>query len=129
MFWKEFLQDDPGIQIVLENVLEETPDMLLEIVKGVDDERLRLCLDIGHVNAYSEIPVMDWLVAWTPYLSHFHIHNNDGSFDSHNALNDGNIPVKYLLLHAEYMCPDATLTLELLQDEPSVRWLKENELL
>ena len=129
LFWKDFLQDDPGVQIVLENVLEETPDMLLDIVKGVDDERLRLCLDIGHVNAYSKIPVMDWLAAWAPYLSHFHIHNNDGSSDRHNALNDGTILVKDLLLHAEYMCPDASYTLELMQDAPSVRWLKENDLL
>ena len=129
LFWKEFLQDDPSVQIVLENVLEETPDMLLDIVKGVDDERLRLCLDIGHANAYSQISVMDWLAVWAPFLSHFHIHNNDGSFDSHSALRDGTIPVKDLLLHAEYMCPDATFTLELLQDEPSVCWLKENKLL
>lgn len=129
LFWKEFLQEDPGVQIVLENVLEETPDMLLDIVKGVEDERLRLCLDIGHVNAYSEISVMEWLAAWAPYLSHFHIHNNDGSRDQHNALNDGEIPVRDLLLHAEYMCPDATYTLELLQAESSACWLKENELL
>lgn len=129
LFWKEFLQDDPGVEIVLENVLEETPDMLLNIVEGVDDGRLRLCLDIGHVNAYSEIPVMDWLAAWAPRLSHFHIHNNDGLSDRHNALYDGTIPVKDLLLHAEYMCPDATYTLELMEDEPSARWLKENELL
>lgn len=129
LFWKEFLQEDPGVMIVTENVLEDDPQLLLDIVKGVDDPRLKLCLDIGHVNAYSKVPVMDWLVAWVPYLSHFHIHNNDGSFDSHNALNHGNIPVKDLLLHAECMCPDATLTLELLQDDPSVRWLKENELL
>ena len=129
LFWKEFLQEDPGVQIVLENVLEETPDMLLNIVKGVDDERLRLCLDIGHVNAYSKIPVMDWLAAWAPDLSHFHIHNNDGSGDRHNALDDGTIPVKDLLLRAAYLCPDATYTLELMEDASSVRWLKENELL
>lgn len=128
-FWKEFLREEPGVQIVLENVLEETPDMLLDIVKGVDNERLRLCLDIGHVNAYSALPVMDWLEVWAPYLSHFHIHNNDGSRDWHNALNDGTIPVKDLLLYAEYLCSDATYTLELVEDKPSVRWMKENELL
>ena len=129
LFWKDFLKENPGVEIVLENVLEETPDMLLDIVKGVDDKRLRLCLDIGHVNAYSEIPVMDWLKVWAPHISHFHIHNNDGSSDRHNALNDGTIPIKDLLEHAEYMCHNATYTLELLQDEPSARWLKENELL
>ena len=29
-FWKEFLAEDPGVQIVLENVLETEPGWLLE---------------------------------------------------------------------------------------------------
>ena len=128
-FWKAFLEEDPGVQIVLENVLEEDPQWLLNIVKGVNDPRLRLCLDIGHVNAYSKVPVMDWLEAWAPCISHFHIHNNDGSRDQHNALDDGTIPVKEFLLRAEELCPDSTFTLELMKDAPSAMWLKENELL
>ena len=125
LFWKDFLKDNPGVQIVLENVLEEDPKWLVDIVKGVDDPRLKLCLDIGHVNAYSPIPVMDWLETCAPYISHFHVHNNDGSRDQHNALHDGTIPIKEFLLRAEELCPDATFTLELMKAEPSVQWLIE----
>jgi len=128
-FWKAFLEEDPGVQIVLENVLEDDPQWLLDIVKGVDDPRLRLCLDIGHVNAYSALPVMDWLEMWAPYISHLHIHNNDGSRDLHNALGDGTIPVKEILLRAESMCPNATCTLELMKSEMSVHWLLNNSLI
>ena len=123
--WKEFLREDPGVEIVLENVLEETPDMLLEIVKGVDDKRLRLCLDVGHVNAYSKVPLMEWLEIWTPHLSHFHLHNNDGSWDTHSVLNCGSIPMRELLARAEILCPNATFTLEVMDAAPSVRWLLE----
>ena len=125
-FWKAFLKDAPGVPIVLENVLEETPDMLLDIVKGVDNPQLKLCLDVGHVNAYSKIPAMDWLTQWAPYLSHFHIHNNDGSWDSHCALNQGTIPMKALLKKAMALCPDATFTLEVLEAKPSVNWLEDH---
>ena len=125
-FWKAFLEEDPGVQIVLENVLEEDPQWLLDIVKSVNDPRLRLCLDIGHVNAYSALPVMDWLEMWAPYISHFHIHNNDGSRDQHNALTDGTIPMVQLLSRAQELCPEATYTLELMKDKPSVEWLAEN---
>ena len=124
-FWKEFLAEDPGVQIVLENVLEEEPGMLLDIVKGVDHPGLRLCLDIGHVNAYADTPLMAWLESWKDYLSHFHIHNNDGSWDTHNALNDGSISMREFLDKAAALCPNATFTLELLEAEPSVRWLLE----
>ncbi len=128
LFWKAFLKEDPGVQIVLENVLETEPDMLLEIIRGVDDPRLRMCLDIGHVNAYSKISVMDWLEICAPYISHFHIHNNDGSWDTHNALNEGSIPMKALRNRAKNLSPDATFTLELMDAESSVRWLLEEEL-
>ena len=124
-FWKAFLQETPGVEIVLENVLETEPQWLLDIVKGVDDPHLRLCLDVGHVNAYSKIPVMEWLKEWAPYLSHFHIHNNDGSWDTHSALDCGTIPMRELLTMAEELCPDATFTLELMEAEASVRWLLE----
>jgi sugar phosphate isomerase/epimerase len=129
LFWQDFLRDNPGVEIVLENVLEDDPRWLLDIVAGVDDPRLRLCLDIGHVNAYSSVRLTDWLVLWAPYLSHLHIHNNDGSRDAHNALNEGTIPIKELLLQAQHLCPDATCTLELMNDAPSVVWLQENDLI
>ena len=129
LFWQDFLRSDPGVEIVLENVLEDDPRWLLDIVAGVDDPRLRLCLDIGHVNAYSSVPLTDWLVLWAPYLSHLHIHNNDGSRDAHNALNEGTIPIKELLLQAQHLCPDATCTLEVMNDAPSVVWLQENDLI
>lgn len=125
LFWKDFLKEDPGVELVLENVLEEEPGMLLDIVKGVDDPRLRLCLDVGHVNAYSKITVMDWLKIWAPYLSHFHIHNNDGSWDTHSSLNCGSIPMKEFLACAQMLCPNATFTLEVMEAELSVRWLLE----
>ncbi|MBP3304799.1 MAG: sugar phosphate isomerase/epimerase [Oscillospiraceae bacterium] len=122
-FWQEFLKEDPGVEIVLENVLEDEPGMLLDIVKRVENPRIRLCLDIGHVNAYSRISAMDWLEACAGCISHFHIHNNDGSRDTHSDLNRGTVLVKELLDRAEVLCPDATYTLEVTGARPSVRWL------
>lgn len=129
LFWKEFLKEDPGVTIVLENVLETEPQWLPDIVTGVDDERLKLCLDIGHVNAYSKIPVVDWLESWAPHISHFHIHNNDTSRDTHSPLTEGTIPMKEFLKKASALCPDATFTLELLEAEASVRWMADNGLI
>ena len=129
LFWKDFLQQDPGVELVLENVLETEPAWLLDIVKGVNDPRLRMCLDVGHVNAYSKIPVMEWLEMCAPWISHFHIHNNDGTADRHCALFEGTIPMADLLRRAAELCPNATFTLELMEDGPSVAWLADNGLL
>lgn len=129
LFWKEFLQEDPGVEIVLENVFEEEPAMLLDIVRGVDHPKLRMCLDVGHVNAYSEIPASEWLKVCAGEVRHFHLHNNDGSGDVHGGLDQGMIPMKELLAMAAELCPAATFTLELMDARPSAVWLTENGLL
>ena len=128
LFWKDFFKEDPGVELVLENVLDTEPQWLLDIVKGVAAPRLKLCLDVGHVNAYSQIPITEWLETWAPYLSHFHIHNNDTSRDQHNPLNEGTIPMKELLERIDRLCPDATITLELMKARSSVEWLMEENL-
>lgn len=124
-FWREFFRQDPGIEIVLENVLEETPDMLLEIIQGVDRENFRMCLDVGHVNVYSKVPVQAWVETCAPWLSHFHVHNNDGSWDTHSPLMEGTIPIGPLMKDIRRLCPEATVTLELLDGSASVPWLLE----
>ena len=45
--------------------------------------------------------------------------------DSHNGLDMGSIPMKQLLNRADELCPQATFTLEVMQAEPSVLWLRE----
>lgn len=128
LFWKDFLHELPkGITICLENVLEEEPGMLLDIVKAVEDPQLRLCLDVGHVNAYSKISVMDWLEAQASYISHFHIHNNDGSWDTHQPLMHGSIPMEEFLQKAELLCHNVTFTLEVMEADSSVHWLNFRE--
>ena len=124
-FWKDFLKEDPGVEIVLENVLETQPDLILEILEGVDDPRLRMCFDVGHINAYSYIPIMDWLETCAPWIGHIHVNNNDGREDLHQGLLDGIIPMKELLQRIESLCPEATITLEMTQTKSSLEWLRE----
>lgn len=127
LFWRSFLAHHPGdYEICLENVMEEEPEGLCSIVRQVDDPRLRLCLDVGHVNAYSKIPVLDWIDCWGPYLSHAHLHNNDGSADTHSALNRGTLPIPSLITA---LPAAATATLELPEIGQAVAWLLEKGLL
>lgn len=126
LFWRAFIQEVPdSVTICLENVMEQTPEMLLEIIRTVDDPKFQLCLDIGHCNVYSKVPVQDWLSACVPYLAHLHIHNNCGSEDTHSPLNAGTIPIREVLQYVQQRCPDITATLELPQSKPSVQWLLE----
>ena len=124
-FWREFMGDVPqGLEICLENVTEPAPELLCEIIAAVDDPRLKMCLDVGHANAYSKISPMEWLERCAPFIGHFHIHNNQGDWDTHAALDKGGIPMAELLAAAERLCPEATLALEVMEARSSVDWLE-----
>lgn len=126
VFWRNFLEENPGdYQICLENVLEEEPEMLLSIVRQVNDPRLSLCLDLGHVNAYSKVPAAHWIETWGDCLSHAHVHNNDGSADTHSALDQGTLNLEAILQSLTH----ATVTLELPQIGGAVGWLTEKGVL
>ena len=127
IFWREFLRDVPEmVCIALENVMEPSPESLVQIVRQVDDPRLRLCLDVGHANTeISRTSPLEWLEPMAPWLRHFHLHNNFGGWDLHNALGDGTIPMARLLETAQRLCPDASFTIETQSCAASLAWMKE----
>ena len=43
VFWREFLAEDPGVEIVLENVLEREPEWMLDILRTVDSAAVSGC--------------------------------------------------------------------------------------
>ncbi len=125
LFWKEFLIQTPACPIWLENVLEPEPGLIRQIIQGVDSPYLGMCLDVGHVNVYSHHSVEEWIRECAGGIRHTHIHNNDGSWDTHSPLTQGSIPMKQILGQLEERCPEASMTLELMDGEESVKWLWE----
>lgn len=131
LLWKRLIADVPEhLTVCLENVMEPDASMLLDIVRQVNDARLRICLDLGHANtsASRETPA-DWLKACAPYLSHVHLHNNDGIHDLHAPLFEGAMDIAALLKQLNALCPDASVTLELSSCRKSVEWLVRQNLL
>lgn len=130
-FWKDFLSAFPGdYEIMWENVFEHDPEQLLRIVRLIDNERFKLCLDIGHANVVTaEKDVFQWLETYAPYLGHLHIHNNYGDKDQHNGLTDGTIDMQAFLERCDELVPNATFTIESLHSGPSVEWLLEKGLI
>jgi sugar phosphate isomerase/epimerase len=123
-FWTEFLAEAPAdFALLIENVLESAPDMLIEIARRVNDKRLRLCLDTGHAMMMKKgISLEEWLEQVLPYLGHAHLHNNDGASDSHGALEEGLIDMEYVVRTIAERS-DATMTIETRESRRSVEWL------
>ena len=131
LVWKRLMREVPEtLTVCLENVMEPDETMLLEILRQVDSPQLKLCLDLGHANTTaSRRPPVQWLRACAPYLSHVHLHNNDGVRDLHAPLDQGAMDIAGLLTELSALCPRATVTLELGICRQSVEWLAAQNLL
>ncbi|MEJ2356072.1 MAG: TIM barrel protein, partial [candidate division WOR-3 bacterium] len=57
IFWKEEIKkyEKEGIKIVIENLVEESPDILMKLCDAVNSPFFALCLDTGHMNVFSEL--------------------------------------------------------------------------
>ena len=126
LFWRNFMaKRPPDFFLMIENVLEEEPDMLLEIMSQLNDPRVGVCLDVGHVNALGGVPVLSWIEMLAPFLTHVHLHNNNGTHDQHNPLGDGVMDMEAVMDALLRLAPDATFTIESLVTEPSLLWLRD----
>ena len=125
-FWRDILTKVPDTtHIHLENYLDEKPDMLLELVQKIGDERMGICLDIGHAHAFSKQNTVDWVNALADNLTYVHLHDNYGSTDDHLSLGQGNLPFREVLAALETHVPDAIWAIET-DASQSLIWLEKN---
>lgn len=127
-FWKNFMRDKPeDFYIMIENVLEDEPYTMAEMLKQLGDHRIGACLDIGHAHCSSNVDLMDWVSALGPFLHHVHIHNNNKEYDQHWDLGRGNIDMNRIMEAIRDCAPGTvTYTIENVECRDSMRWLSEN---
>ena len=120
-FWQEFFRDkDDSITMMIENQCEEDSEVLKMEIDSVNDPRLKVCLDIGHAHANSNMPVEEWIKTLGSRIGYLHLHNNHckvpgrPSFqnDEHLGLDNGTIDVPTVLNLLEEYCPDAIWNIE-----------------
>ena len=127
-FWREYMKDKGNFHIYIENVFDDEPLMMKDLIDELDDPRIRVCLDVGHANTVTkpEYDVYSWIEILGDRIGHFHLHNNDGTDDQHRQLLDGYLDMERILDCAEKYCShDVTFTIESHECRDSVEWLKE----
>ena len=98
-FWRNFLENkkNDNIKVHIENVFEDDYFIINELMEEIFDEKTSVCLDVGHVNAYSKKEVNEWMKNLKKYMKHMHIHNNCGDRDSHLGINKGELDIIEIL--------------------------------
>ena len=97
--WEEIIRyaQQMNLKIAIENIFEETPDNLKQLMEVLDSETIGLCFDTGHFNIFSKVSLSQWLDSVDSYIYEFHIHDNNGLADQHLAPGKGNFDFDTLI--------------------------------
>jgi sugar phosphate isomerase/epimerase len=92
LYWRNLLKEYPNQSVYLENMFDDTPNLLTTLARRMKDEpRFSVCLDTAHA-FISGSPLDDWFQSLTPYVSHLHINDNNGLEDLHQPVGTGIFP-------------------------------------
>ncbi|MDK2954921.1 MAG: hypothetical protein PWQ57_417 [Desulfovibrionales bacterium] len=94
--WRRVAETWPGHPpLALENTFEDDPRTLAALAAEIDRADVGLCFDVGHWRAFARGAVRKNLSVWmetlAPYLSHVHLHDNNGWEDEHLGLGAGGV--------------------------------------
>ncbi len=103
-----------GVTIALENVWEERPEELERLLDALPDPGAMVCLDTGHVAAFSRLSVGRWWERLGDRVVALHLHDNDGLSDDHLPPGEGvfDFPALAALLRQRAHLPFMTLEVE-----------------
>ncbi len=79
------------IPMRIENVFEPCPEDILELMEVLVHEGVGICLDTGHLTAFSQRPLAIWVKALKNHIEQLHIHDNRGHRDDHLGIGHGKI--------------------------------------
>lgn len=131
-FWRKILPEYPDLDIYMENMFDDSPDMLLALAESLSEfSNFGVCLDYAHAVIYGS-DINDWVKKLSSYVKHMHINDNDLRNDLHLAVGDGKIDWRHFKEHYDCALSKAkTVLIETASFENqlrSLKFLKSNEI-
>ncbi len=112
-------------RLAIENIYEESPDILVQLVDGIASNFFGHCFDAGHWHLFGRRPMDEWLKSVSSKLFHLHLHDNHGRADEHLPVGDGTIDFSPLQKHLRQMPVSPSVTLEAHSLEHLLRSLQQ----
>jgi sugar phosphate isomerase/epimerase len=91
-FWSGILCEYPDMNIYIENMFDNSPNMLEKLAKKLCSySNFGVCLDYAHANVFGNVDIDCWVKSLAPYVKHIHINDNNLEDDLHLAVGAGRI--------------------------------------
>jgi sugar phosphate isomerase/epimerase len=74
-FWSEILDSaaEKNLTLVYENLWEPKPELLRDVIDGINSENFKALLDTGHANIFSKTPIERWVEVLADRLVYIHL--------------------------------------------------------
>lgn len=97
-FWIQILDEVSEYKgtILLENVFEDSPEMLKDLIETINMPNIRINLDTGHAKL-GKADLEHWISELKDYIVYIHFHTNDGFYDTHQSPSREDIDNLYYL--------------------------------
>jgi len=123
-FWDEILERFQNQVICLENMWEPDTKILRMILKYSKSDRLKICIDVAHANVYGKIPMREWFTKLSDHIVHLHLNDNNGKYDEHLAIGDGNLDWKVITDEISKLKTNPRVVIEIPDLERIIKSLK-----
>lgn len=90
-FYKKLLDDFPTLEIYVENMYDDSPELIRRLAESLRNERrFGICFDIAHAYLWNT-PLKEWVDELSPYIKHIHANDNHRDEDAHLPIGSGSI--------------------------------------
>jgi len=89
--WRPLVREaeETGLTLAVENVFEESPDPIKNLLEEIHSPRFRFCFDTGHHHVFAKTPLHVWMKALGGFLAEVHLHDNHKETDEHLPVGEG----------------------------------------
>lgn len=131
VFFKKLAEEFPTVEIYLENMFDEAPDVLADLAGELKEvPNFGVCLDYAHAAVFGQNP-RKWMETLAPYTKHIHINDNNLKEDLHLPVGTGEIDWREFKAAYEECVADATILIEVKgveKQKASLEYMKQSRI-
>lgn len=110
--FRQLCAENPGLDVWLENTIEQEPDQLLALARRMEDvPNFGLTFDLAHASLSATDGAV-WLREMGPFVRHVHLNDNDLYADRHWPVGQGSIDYPRFAALADAHIPGVPMLME-----------------